>query len=108
VFDRAALVALPPELRQDYVRQLLNILPDKAKILLVTFSYDQGIMSGPPFSVEESEIHRLYGQRYDIKQLCSQDVLDRVPAIPQLRVTGFGRKSPFVDPPHNNSKLTRR
>jgi len=79
VFDRASLVALPPELRQRYAQHLHDILPDAVEILLVTFEYDQQLMDGPPFSVTEDEIHTLYQQNYEVTPLFEQDVLDEYP-----------------------------
>lgn len=59
VFDRAALVALPPDMRPRYVRHILA-LGGAAPHLLVTFDYDQSRMDGPPFSVPAEEVERLY------------------------------------------------
>ncbi len=86
VFDRASLVALPLELRQEYVKHLKSILPDKAKILLVTFEYDQSQMNGPPFSVNETEIQTLYQDSYDIELLLTQDTMD---LYPQFKTQGI-------------------
>lgn len=79
VFDRAALVALPAELRQQYVQHLKRILPNKAKMLLVSFEYDQAEMSGPPFSVTETEVHALYQDTYTIECLFQADILEENP-----------------------------
>ena len=86
VFDRASLVALPIELRQKYASQLTSILPDMAKILLVTFEYEQSAMQGPPFSVSEAEVQALYRESYEINRLCAQDALDN---YPQFRSAGL-------------------
>jgi thiopurine S-methyltransferase len=86
VFDRAAMVALPPELRQQYSQHLQNSLPDKVGILLVVFEYDQVVMSGPPFSVAEAEIRQQFQHNYEITLLFEQDVLD---AYPQFRANGL-------------------
>ena len=84
VFDRAALVALPPELRQKYVQRLNDILPANVKILLVTFEYDQTQMTGPPFSVPEDEVNMLYKHRYYIDLLLKQEVLEAYAAFQAL------------------------
>ncbi|MEA3405030.1 MAG: thiopurine S-methyltransferase [Pseudomonadota bacterium] len=60
VYDRASIVALPPEMRKAYVEHLQIILPQGAKILMVTMEYDQSLMSGPPFSVTEKEVRDLF------------------------------------------------
>ena len=60
VYDRAALVALPPEMRKQYVAHLQQILPKGSQFLLVTMEYEQSQMSGPPFSVPEPEVLELF------------------------------------------------
>lgn len=79
LFDRAALVALPPVMRQRYVRHLSAILPDQVKILLITFDYDLDGMAGPPFSVTEAEVRELYRHRFYIELIEVQSVLDQYP-----------------------------
>ena len=51
VYDRAALIALPPPLRQRYARELYSQLPRGCRGLLVTLEYPQHEKDGPPFSV---------------------------------------------------------
>lgn len=55
-YDRAALVALPPELRSRYREHLQNLLKSRLSGLLVTYEYDQNAMAGPPFSVLKTEV----------------------------------------------------
>ncbi len=76
VFDRAALVALEHDVRIRYAAQLSSILPVGARILLVTFDYDQPMMSGPPFAVSDIEVAALFGNGFDIEHLRTRDVLD--------------------------------
>jgi len=68
VYDRAALVALPPEMRARYVPQVVAIT-GAAPVLLVTFEYDQSQLDGPPFSVEEAEIRALYTASHHVASL---------------------------------------
>jgi thiopurine S-methyltransferase len=60
VFDRAALVALPPEMRVQYVAHLRKILPKGTSYLMITMQYDQSRVQGPPFSVSEAEVRQLF------------------------------------------------
>ncbi|AZL85023.1 thiopurine S-methyltransferase [Aliivibrio salmonicida] len=60
IYDRAALVALPKEMRSEYVQVLRSRLKEGGRILLVTLDYDQNEMSGPPFSVPEDEVRSLF------------------------------------------------
>ena len=73
VYDRAALVALPPEVRSRYTGHLME-LTNKAPQLLICYDYDQDLMEGPPFSVSGEEIRRHYAEAYDVKLLASTDV----------------------------------
>ena len=75
VFDRAALVALPPDLRHPYTIHLEEILPPGCATLLVTFDYRQEEMQGPPFAVDETEIYRLYGESNRIHLLHREDLM---------------------------------
>ena len=75
VYDRAALIALPPAMRNDYARLLIKTLPKAARILLITLEYPQAQMDGPPFSVHSEEIHALFGDNFNIEHLLEQDVL---------------------------------
>lgn len=61
VFDRAALIALPPQMRRSYARKLLEILPAQIPMLLITLDYRQDEMSGPPFAVGDREVRELFG-----------------------------------------------
>lgn len=62
VFDRAALVALPPQMRQRYVQHLRTILPSKSEILLVTLEKESNVDGGPPFNVGCAEVNELFAQ----------------------------------------------
>ncbi len=60
LYDRAALVALPADVRPRYVAHLRSLLTPGAHGLVVTFDYPQHQMPGPPFSVGEDEVRKLY------------------------------------------------
>jgi thiopurine S-methyltransferase len=63
VYDRGALVALPPSMRELYADHMQRIIPEHAHMLLLALDYDQSLLPGPPFAVPESEIVRLYSSR---------------------------------------------
>jgi len=79
VYDRASLVALPPEMRERYAHHLMNILPPATPILLVTFDYPQLEMQGPPFAVSPDEVEMLYHEQANVRQLAQLDVLEQNP-----------------------------
>ncbi|MYM63998.1 thiopurine S-methyltransferase [Pseudomaricurvus sp. HS19] len=65
VYDRAALVALPAEIRRRYAEKMMQLCRAVPQ-LLVTFDYEQSLLAGPPFSVPEAEVQRLYGAQYGL------------------------------------------
>lgn len=73
IYDRAALVALPPETRVKYTEHL-RVVTNTAPQLLICFQYDQRLMSGPPFSIVESEVQEHYAVSYAPKLLGTSDV----------------------------------
>ena len=74
VFDRAALIALPPELRVRYARAPYANLPAGCRGLLVTLEYPQAEREGPPFSVPEDEVRALFGDDWDIELLARRPI----------------------------------
>lgn len=70
VYDRAALIALPPKMRATYADHLMRIIPDGCRILLLTLEYDQRRVSGPPHSVTEAEVKSLFSERGRIDSTC--------------------------------------
>ncbi|MEG2826011.1 MAG: thiopurine S-methyltransferase [Acinetobacter sp.] len=68
VYDRAALIALPPQMRSQYTQHLLDITK-QAPQLLISLEYDQNLLQGPPFSVPEHELTEHYATHYQIKLL---------------------------------------
>lgn len=75
IYDRASLIALPPELRSRYVRHLAGLMGNSARGLLISMDYPQAQMPGPPFAVAEAEVHRLYEGLAEVRPLALFDVL---------------------------------
>ena len=73
VYDRAALVALPEGMRELYAAHLAAIT-GRAPQLLVTFDYDQSVMDGPPFAVDEAGLRRCHDARFEIERLAEAEV----------------------------------
>ena len=73
IYDRAALVAFPEEMRNRYAVHLTEIT-GKAPQLLVCYDYDQSLMQGPPFSIRNEEVHRHYADHYEVTLIASTEV----------------------------------
>jgi len=78
-YDRAALIALPPDMRARYVEEIYGRLPAQARSLLITLEYDQEKMEGPPFSVTEEEVLRLYASHSEAVAIDRRDILEKEP-----------------------------
>jgi thiopurine S-methyltransferase len=87
VYDRASLIALPPEMRKRYVSHLTGILTRATQILLITFEYPQHEMQGPPFSVTSGEVEQLYREYAEVQLLESLDALAQNPRFLQRGLT---------------------
>ena len=68
VYDRAALVALPRDMRTAYAAHLIA-MTGAAPHFLVTFEYEQEQLAGPPFSIDADEVARLYADTYSLTRL---------------------------------------
>jgi thiopurine S-methyltransferase len=87
VYDRASVVALPPEMRPAYAGHLASLLDPGTRSLLVTLDYPQEEMRGPPFSVTFDEVRRLFGLQFSIERLHSEDCLAREPRFRKKGLT---------------------
>lgn len=96
VFDRAALVALEPDTRVRYAARVGSLVARGARMLLVTFVHD--LAEGPPFSVNEEEVRRLYQNQMTLELLESVDVLDTSPRFADRGATFILEQTWFGQP----------
>lgn len=89
VFDRASLIALPAEMRKDYAVKMSQLLRPSTRVLLVTLTYPQHEMDGPPFSVEENEVKVLYEPNFKIDKLAAKNTLELEPRFKQKGLTSL-------------------
>lgn len=94
VYDRAALVALPPAVRQNYALFLAQCLKPGARILLVTRQAVEA-RQAPPFNISEQEVKQLYQGNFQIEQLHSVErddgVIEEVYLLKRKSPAAFGR-----------------
>ncbi|MGO2339969.1 MAG: thiopurine S-methyltransferase [Psychrobacter sp.] len=84
VYDKAALIALPADMRAKYSEQIREI-SGKTSQLLITLNYDQSKRNGPPFSINNEQIQQYYGEYYQISELANE--LTSIGSTPELTVT---------------------
>jgi thiopurine S-methyltransferase len=86
VYDRGALVALPPPEREKYADHLQRIIPEHAHILLLVLEYDQDKVQGPPFSIAADEVVRLFSDRCRVECIGSIETSELPPKFKQAGI----------------------
>lgn len=89
VFDRAAIIALPREMRERYVREVYGRLPAGCRGLLITLEYPRQEKAGPPFSVAEDEVRSLFDDNWRVTLLERRDILEQQPNFQAEGVTAL-------------------
>lgn len=84
VYDRAALTALPEDIRKLYVVQLRLIVPDTADVFLLTTEDVEENESADAFPPVDMEITSLYSESFAINLAHVESVLDLDTGLPQL------------------------
>lgn len=90
-YDRAAIVALSPEQREAYARDVYGHLPQGCTGLMVALEYPQDEMGGPPFPVPEAEVRRLFEPAWSVELLERRDVLAETPHFAERGLTSFAQ-----------------
>ena len=90
-YDRAALIAMPPEMRPGYAAHLLSILGPQPEGMVVTLEHDRG--SGPPFSVEQREVEQLFGSAGNVVRIASRSGSRGVISVAYLVGPGAGNST---------------
>jgi thiopurine S-methyltransferase len=93
VYDRAALIALPPEMRTVYADHLAGLVRGGVPVLMITLDYPKEEMKGPPFSVTRSEVEDLFSRSFSIQFLKADE---RLSEEPRFRKKGLTRMDEHV------------
>jgi thiopurine S-methyltransferase len=89
VYDRAAVIALPPPLRERYAREVYGRLPAGCRGLMITLDYPQHEMDGPPFSVDAGHVDALFGGDWNVDLLERRDILASQPGFSEAGVSSL-------------------
>ncbi|POF92594.1 thiopurine S-methyltransferase [Pseudomonas putida] len=82
LYDRAAVIALPVQMRARYMQLLSGLLPTSCRGLVVTLEYDQSLLAGPPFSVRDEELRQGFAG-WQVEQLEAVEVIEESPKFVQ-------------------------
>jgi thiopurine S-methyltransferase len=97
VYDRAALVAFPASLQARYAKTLRGLVP-AVPILLISLSYPDGQIAGPPFSTPLTQVTELFGGGYNIGILETRDGLALSPNLRERGVTALDEAAYVLRP----------
>jgi thiopurine S-methyltransferase len=87
LYDRAALIALPPARRAAYAAHTARLLAPDVWGLVITLDYPQEAMAGPPFAVPEAEVRALYDPWAGVAALEREDALAAEPRFAERGLT---------------------
>jgi thiopurine S-methyltransferase len=88
-YDRAALIALPPDMRRRYAARMTELLPAAAPLLLLALEYPQEMKGGPPFSVDRAEVDQLYAANFSIRELARIDLIAESPKFAEVGIAAL-------------------
>lgn len=88
-YDRAAMIALPAAMRERLVAEVYAGLAPESQGLLITLDYPQHEMDGPPFSVDEAEVHRLFDTDWVVERLERRDIFAEDPQFAERGATAL-------------------
>ena len=89
IYDRASLIALPSAMRKQYVTKITQLQRPGTRTLLITLTYPQTEMDGPPFSVTDEEVSELYGDYYRVDKLAAKNIIEDEPRFKQRGLTSL-------------------
>lgn len=97
IYDRAALIALPADMRARYVAHLMALC-GRQPGMLVSLDYDQSKLDGPPFSVSHDEVLGLYQPDFRLQVLEEHEVLYENARFRQRGLTSLVERVYYLNP----------
>ena len=92
IYDRASMIALPPQMRKAHAESLSELTLPNGKRLLITLEYDQKKVSGPPFSVIKDEVNTLFSENFKIEELSFESTNNIGPKFKNAGIKKVGQR----------------
>ncbi len=86
-YDRAALVAMPPEMQPKYAAKLAELMPADSKTLLIGLDYNPSEMKGPPFAIPLDQVNTLLKDHFDVTLMEARDGLTKSEHLAKRGIT---------------------
>jgi thiopurine S-methyltransferase len=95
IYDRAALIAIPPARQPEYAHHMLSLLKPGGSMLLLTYDMPVPPEKGPPFSVHPDRVPALFGDAAQVELL--ETIMHTPETEPKLLQRGvdWARESVF-------------
>lgn len=105
IYDKAAIIALPPKMRLPYAKKLIGLCNPHTYMVLQTFEYLQEEMNGPPFSVDERELEKLFGNHFSLDLLHEQSKLNELDRFRQRGLSSYLHEKVHLLKPLEGNKV---
>lgn len=76
IYDRAALIALPRQMQQRYVKHLKQFFSPQTRLFLITLEFPQQQLEGPPFSITANDVQMLFSG-FKITSVATHELMDK-------------------------------
>lgn len=76
IYDRAALIAMPPAMQEKYVKHLQHFFTANTRLFLITVEFPSEQLSGPPFSISGDDVKRLFSG-FSVECIASHELNDK-------------------------------
>ncbi|PAU95144.1 hypothetical protein CK503_02795 [Aliifodinibius salipaludis] len=101
IYDKASIIALPPEQRPHHAKKIIDLCNTDTQILIQTFEYNQSEMNGPPFSVDEQELQKLFGNQFELVCMREQSKLEELQQFKRRGLSSYLTEKIFHLTPSN-------
>ena len=86
-YDRAALVAMPPQMQPRYAAKMAELMPPGSKSLLIGLDYNVPERKGPPFAVPRDTVRQLFEPAFQVELIEARDGLAKSEHLAKSGVT---------------------
>jgi len=76
IYDRAAIIALPENMQQQYVKHLSTFISDQTSLFLISLEFPQEELEGPPFSISSLNITELFSD-FEVSCIAEHELADK-------------------------------
>ena len=91
IYDRAAIIALPQTMQQNYASHLATFISEHTQLFLISLEFPQEELEGPPFAIFEQDIKRLF-PGFKVECIAEQALEDKTFAQRKFNVSYLKEK----------------